>query len=358
MNRRGFLATLSASLVAPFTLRVDGKTEEPADEFLAGRFNWTVGPPLVMPAHRPDDACHAIKDPSVVHYKGRWHLFCTIRSQKRSHQIEYLSFGDFKDANKAERHVLKLTDGYFAAPQIFYFSPHEKWYLIYQVIDKARKPGLQPAYSTTKDIIDPASWTKPALLFASQPDNVKRWIDFWVICDTTHAHLFFTSLDGQMWRSETKLSSFPVGWNRPSAALQDDIFEANHTYYLKGQNQFLTIIEAKSSGLLDLFISAIKLRATRQRYYKAYLADRLDGPWNPLAVTYQQPFASQYNVRETGLHWTDSFSHGELVRDGFDETLTVNPAHLRFIFQGVSDKERMVKNYGDIPWRLGLLEEI
>ena len=125
---------------------------------------------------------------------GRWHLFCTIRSQKRSTQIEYLSFADFRDANKAERHVLKLTDEDFAAPQIFYFSPHAKWYLIYQVIDSARKPTLQPAYSTTKDIADPASWTKPTLLFSAQPVNLKIWIDFWVICDDSLCTPLFYNL--------------------------------------------------------------------------------------------------------------------------------------------------------------------
>ena len=140
VDRRAFLSTLPSLavgwLAAGGTISEGGQL---TDEVPNKRFEWTLGPPLIMPANRPEDPCHAIKDPSIVYYQGHWHLFCTIRSQKRSHQIEYLSFTDFKDANNAQRHVLKLTDGYFAAPQVFYFSPHAKWYLICQIIDSARK---------------------------------------------------------------------------------------------------------------------------------------------------------------------------------------------------------------------------
>jgi hypothetical protein len=311
------------------------------DLLSSGRFHWLAGPPLVEPANRPDDPCFSVKDPSFVRYNDRWHLFCTIRSQKRTHQIEYLSFADWNQARQAKRQILTLTDGYFAAPQVLFFAPHRKWYLLYQISDKSRKPELQPAFSTTDDIAQPASWTKPTLLFDKQPDNVTMWIDFWIICDDTQAHLFFTSLDGQMWRSEARLADFPHGWSQPTVALRGDIFEASHTYRLRGVQKYLTLIEAQADG---------------RRYYKAYLADRLDGAWSPLAATKEKPFASPVNVRDAGMHWTDSFSHGELIRHGYNQTLEVDPANLRFVFQGVTDEAMRGKPYGEIPWRLGLLE--
>ena len=311
------------------------------DSFLAGRFNWTLGDPLVAPAKRPSDPCHAIKDATIVRYKGKWHLFCTIRSKKRSHQIEYLSFADWKDANKSRRHVLKLNDGFFCAPQIFYFRPHKKWYLIYQAIDESRAPALQPAFSTTDDITKPNSWTKTALLYRKGP-KVKMWIDFWVICDETKAHLFFTSLNGRMWRAQTKLADFPHGWGRPKLVLKADIFEASHTYRLKGMDKYLTIVEAQDRP---------------RRYFKAYLAGSLDGKWTPLAATKAKPLASKRNVRETGEHWTDSVSHGELLRAGYDQDLLVSPARLRLLIQGVTAEEMQGIPYGAIPWRLGLLEQ-
>jgi dienelactone hydrolase len=310
------------------------------------RFSWNISPPLVSPSERSDDRCFSVKDPSIVFFDGRWYLFCTIRSEKRLRQIEYRAFADWKDADKATARVLPLTDNDCAAPQVFYCTPHKKWYLIYQVVDNKRRPNHYPVYSTSTNIADPKSWSKPVELFAEHPKNVKEWIDFWVICDSTSAHLFFTSLDGRLWRSETALDRFPAGWSRPAVVLEGDVFEASHTYRLKGQERYLTLIEALDG----------KDSATCRRYYKAYLADHLDGPWKPLAARKEQPFAGPANIKQTGAAWTDSFSHGELLRLGHDEKLEVDPAKLRFLFQGVSDEARRGKKYGEIPWRLGILE--
>jgi Glycosyl hydrolase family 62 len=330
-------------LLGPFCAATTAAPTEPGLEaMLTGKFHWTVGPPVLVAALRSEDPCYSVKDPSIVYYQNRWHLFCTIRSQKRSHQIEYLSFSNWSDAATAPRHILGISDGYFCAPQVFYFTPHRKWYLICQINEPSRTPSLQPAFSTSADIADPASWTKPTLLFSSHPENVTAWIDFWVICDGSKAHLFFTSNNGLMWRAETSFSDFPSGWTKPEVVLKEDIFEASHTYRLKGRNQFLTLIEAQNGN---------------RRYYKAYVAERLDGRWQPVASTKDQPLASPINVRDTDTHWADSFSHGELLRSGYDEHLEVDPAHFRFLFQGVTDDQMAGKKYGEIPWRLGILED-
>ena len=105
-------------------------------------------------------------------------------------------------------------------------------------------------------------------------------------------------------------------------------------------------------------MTVVEAQAGGRRYYKAYLAEKLDGQWTPLAATKDKPFAGPVNTRHTGTHWTDSFSHGELIRDGFDQTLQVDPVHLRFLFQGVSDQAKAGKKYGQIPWRLGMLEPV
>ena len=313
-----------------------------ARDVLAGEFRWTAGPPLVAAQDRDGDQYYSIKDPTVVRFGGQWHVFCSIRGKNRSHQIEYLSFPSWDQTGRARRQTLKITDGYFCAPQVFYFRPHKKWYLIYQVVDKSRQPALQPAFSTTANIADVSSWTAPRLLIEDAAKGVKSWIDFWVICDDTKAHLFFTTLNGQMWRAETTKEAFPGGWSQAQIVLKDDIYEASHTYRLKDLNKFLTVVEAQGQG--------------GRRYYKAYLADRLDGEWTPLAATSTRGFALPANVRFSGEPWSESFSHGELLRDGHDETLTVDPANLRFLFQGVADKDRDGKIYGQIPWKLGLLK--
>lgn len=337
----GFLASATLRLS---TAETAAAAEPLVQPLFDGDFHWTTGSPLVSPAERADDPCDSIKDPSIVQFDGRWHLFCTIRSRKRSHQIEYLNFDDWSNANAAPRHILTLTNGYFCAPQVFYFTPQHRWYLIYQVIDPSRKPSLQPACSTSTNLANPAAWSPPQLLFAKQPDSVTAWIDFWVICDETKARLFFTSNNGLMWRADTRLEEFPGGWSEPAVVLRGDIFEASHTYRLKDRNQYLTLVEAIGDA--------------GRRYYQAYVADRLEGDWKPVAATRIKPFASPANVRDAAAHWTDSFSHGELLRAGHDEKMEVDPARLRFLYQGVSDARRAGKKYGEIPWELGLLEPL
>lgn len=330
--------------LAPLAAAAPAEPSDPGDgvaALLAGRFRWTYGPPLVTPAERPEDPCFSVKDPSVVFYQGRWHLFCTIRSRKRTHQIEYLSFPDWKDASRAPRYVLKAHPGFFCAPQVFFFAPHKRWYLICQASDERWRPKYGAAYSTTSDIASPESWS-PLKPLGAKPAEGKAGLDFWIICDPSKAHLFFTTLDGRMWREETRLEDFPTGWSEPQLAIQGDIFEASHTYRLRGLDKYLTLVEAQGGH--------------GWRYYKAYLADRLQGPWKPLAATRDHAFASMANVRPTAERWTDCISHGELLRVGFDQRLEVDPARLRFLFQGVSDQARAGKPYGEIPWRLGLLE--
>ena len=61
------------------------------------------------------------------------------------------------------------------------------------------------------------------------------------------------------------------------------------------------------------------------------------------------------NVTHPAERWTDSISHGELIRTGSDEKMEVDPANLQLVFQGVLDKDRGGRPYGAIPWRLGLL---
>jgi hypothetical protein len=123
-------------------------------------------------------------------------------------------------------------------------------------------------------------------------------------------------------------------------ALQADIFEASHTYRLKGMDKYMTIVEAQADA---------------RRYYKAYLADRLEGPWQGLADSRSKPFATISNVTQ-GKEWTTNISHGELIRSGVDETMEIDPADVRFLFQGASDPEYRGNSYGKIPWRLGILE--
>ncbi len=320
------------------------------EDLLAGNFSWTVSRPLLsaepsrLPPSAEDNPWVAVKDPSLVRFQNRWNLFCSLRKQKGGQgriRIGHLSFEDWTKAPQAEWSLLKLTDDYHGAPQVFFFEPHRKWYLIYQAADQSRGIRYGPCYSTNDDITDAKGWTLPTPLYKVKPGK-KAGLDFWVICDDAKAHLFFTSLDGQMWRSETKLDAFPgPGWTEPKVVLKADIFEASHTYRLKGLGKYLTLVEAQNGS---------------RRYFKAYLADRLDGDWSALAASRKRPFASVANVANQSESWTTSYSHGELIRLGVNQQLEVDPARLEFVFQGVDGKDRKRTGYGAIPWRLGVLK--
>jgi len=53
--------------------------------------------------------------------------------------------------------------------------------------------------------------------------------------------------------------------------------------------------------------------------------------------------------------WTDDISHRELIRDGSDASLTVDPSHLRFVFQGMQEEDKSGLGYGEFEWRIGML---
>lgn len=305
---------------------------------------WEYSAPLIAPEQRDTEPSRAQKDPTVVFHGGKWHVLMTVKLPGRS-AIEYCSFEDWGAAHRSPRTTLKVSaSNYYCAPQVFFFSPHKKWYLIYQEgVPNAKK--MRVAYSTTANIADPASWTpaRPILDGGEKDPRRVGGLDYWIICDAQRAYLFLTNLDGTLWRLWTNLKDFPQGFDHVELALRAKIFEASHTYRLKGSDKYLTIIEENG-----------------RRYYKAYLADRLDGPWRPVADTAEQPFAGWNNIRPARdvEAWTDNVSHGELIRDGYDQTLTVDPRHLRFIFQGMWDKDKSGKGYGQFQWRIGMLTPV
>lgn len=311
-----------------------------AQPFIVPRM-WEYTAPLISPEPRATNPSRAQKDPTVVFHDGRWHVFMTVKLPGKS-AIEHCSFSRWEEADESSRAILPVSESdYYCAPQVFFFRPHKKWYLIYQVGVPGRDK-MWVAYSTTENIADPTSWTQARPILDAGPNDPRKegGLDYWIICDDQRAYLFLTSLNGRMWRLWTRLEDFPRGFGHCELALEAKIFEASHTYKLKGQDRYLTIVEENG-----------------RRYYKAYLADRLDGEWTPVADTPERPFAGWSNVRPApGVQpWTDNISHGELIRDGIDETLTIDPKDLRFLFQGMLDRHKSGKSYGQFDWRLGLL---
>ena len=325
-----------------------GDSGTPACE-LAPSLQWTGSPPIIAPASDAGHDLVAVKDPTVVNFNGRWHVYASSVSRAGAYNMVYTSFADWSAASSAPLSYMDQTSGfntYVAAPQLFYFRPQSRWYLVYQ--------AGPPKYSTANDPGDPTAWTPPAPFFSAHPTTVAQngggWLDFWVICDAATCYLFFSDNHGRWYRSKTSIDQFPNGFGEPVVALQDTnagrIFEASNVYKMKGTNQYLAIIEAFDQTSND------------RRYFRSWVADSLEGSWLPWQASGSFPFAGARNVSFEGTAWTDDISHGEAIRAGYDETLTIEPCGLRYVFQGADPTANTGGDYNKIPWRLGLLSEV
>lgn len=303
--------------------------------------HWKSSGVLIKPVSDETHTIVSVKDPTVVHYNGLWHIYATAYSTSaKTWSMVYLNFKDWSEASKAKLTYIDVNPGlrgYHCAPNLFYFRPHQKWYLVFQ--------SQQPQYCTTGDISKPETWTAPQNFFDRMPASTPRLpIDYHIICDDTHAYLFFTGDNGRFYRCRTRIEDFPKGMSDPEVAIEDsrnNLFEGSMTYRIKGTNTYLTMIEALSPA----------------RYYRAWISDDLNGKWTPLpgADSWQTPFAGINNVTfDDGVKpWTRDISHGELLRDNYDETPTIDPENLRFLYQGRDPASG--GNYSLLPYRLGLL---
>ena len=345
----GVLSTLLAA-VACSSSDAAGDAEDaggPSCE-LGASLQWSTTGVLMAP---PSDATHdlvAVKDPSVVRFNDRWHVYASSVSTAGAYNMVYTSFSDFSEASTASFYHMDQTPGfatYVAAPQVFYFEPGNKWYLVYQ--------SGPPMYSTNDDPGDPTAWTPPAPFYSATPaiitQNGGGWLDYWVICDEASCHLFFTNNQGLWYKSSTSLDQFPSGFGEPVVVMQDAnagrIFEACNVYKLNGRNQYLALIEAFDQT------------SDGSRYFRSWIADSLEGPWLPWQASGSYPFAGARNVSFDGSPWTNDISHGEMIRAGHDQTLAVEPCGMRYLYQGADPAAETGGDYNKIPWHLGLLTQ-
>ncbi|KAH3369600.1 hypothetical protein KXV52_002147, partial [Aspergillus fumigatus] len=305
-------------------------------------FRWGSTNALVGPKNDGRNLA-GIKDPSIIEVDGTYHVFAST-AQASGYNLVYFNFTDFNQAGNAPFFYLDqsgIGTGYRAAPQVFYFQPHQLWYLIFQ--------NGNAAYSTNKDISNPAGWSAPKNFFSSVPsiitENIGKgyWVDMWVICDSSNCYLFSSDDNGHLYRSQTTLSNFPNGMGNTVIALSDsnpnNLFEASNVYRVG--NEYLLLVEAIGSD--------------GNRYFRSWTAPSLTGTWTGLANTEANPFARSNNVVFSGTAWTKSISHGEMVRSQVDQTMTISPCKLRYLYQGLSPTA--TGDYNSLPWRLALLTQ-
>ncbi|MCP3786699.1 cellulose binding domain-containing protein [Micromonospora sp. A3M-1-15] len=309
---------------------------------LPSSFRWSSSGALIGPKN-DGRGIAGIKDPSVVYHNGRYHVFAST-AKSSGYNLVYTSFADWSQAGSAPFTYLDQTPigaGYRAAPQVFYFAPQRLWYLVYQTGNAS--------YSTNPDISNPAGWSAPKNFYGGMPqiisDNIGNgyWVDMWVICDSANCYLFSSDDNGHLYRSQTTLANFPNGMTNTVIAMQDSdrnrLFEASNVYRVG--DQYLLLVEAIGSD--------------GRRWFRSWTAPAITGPWTALADTESNPFARANTVSFPGGAWTRDISHGELIRSGYDQTLTVSPCNLRYLYQGLDPAAG--GDYNGLPWRLGLLTQ-
>ena len=104
-----------------------------------------------------------------------------------------------------------------------------------------------------------------------------------------------------------------------SADQKFDLYEASCMYNVNGT--YLLIVECIGSAGF--------------RYFRSWTSDNITGTFTPLADTESNPFAGESNVSfRNGTKWTRDISHGEMIRTHVDQTLTLDPCNLHFLYQG------------------------
>ncbi|KAF2274457.1 glycoside hydrolase [Westerdykella ornata] len=342
MTNLKHLALLGAAVVPGLALpkAADFLDSRQASVF-PSKFEWTSTDALVGPKN-DGRGIAGIKDPSIILKDNVYHVFAST-AKDEGYNLVYFNFTNFKDAGKAPFYYLdqsSIGTGYRAAPEVFYFAPQKLWYLVYQ--------NGNAAYSTNPDISNPKGWTAPKTFYNGTPKTIEDrltggyWVDMWVICDDKNCHLFSSDDNGRLYRSQTPVSQFPNGMSEPVIAMEEkrkeDMFEASNIYrYASGK--YLLLVECIGST---------------GRYFRSWTSTDIAGPWKPLADKESNPFLGASNVKFTGKQWTKSISHGELIRTSHDQTLSIDPCKMRYLYQGVDPTVDV--SYNSLPWRLGLAE--
>ncbi|MDL5199124.1 non-reducing end alpha-L-arabinofuranosidase family hydrolase [Streptomyces sp. ALI-76-A] len=342
-KKPAYQATLTSMGGAVATRRDDAPSPRSAAA-LPSSFRWSSSGPLISPKSDPTHNIAGIKDPTVVQYNGKYHVFASTASSS-GYNLVYLNFSDWSQAGSATHHYLDrsaIGKGYRAAPQVFYHAPQRLWYLVYQTGNAS--------YSTNPDISDPNGWSAPRNFYASMPDIIKQnignghWVDMWVICDSANCYLFSSDDNGHLYRSRTTVGQFPNGFTNTVIAAQDSkyaLFEASNVYKVQGSNQYLLLVEAIGSD--------------GRRYFRSWTTNNLAGSWTQLAASESNPFAKSTNVTFPSGAWTRDISHGEMIRAGYDQTLTIPACRLQYLYQGMNPNAG--GDYNLLPWRLGLLTQ-